>query len=397
MDHRLLIMSKAIYFALITISMLTGCGEDLEEENAELRTALTEIEVEIHRLNSIIAANQEIAAENTQLEKEAARLQTQIDKLNAIIAANQEIAAENTQLKKEVAQLQAQIDKLIISADVVYQEIKHQKDSSAMVLVPAGDFIMGTSDSQLDEITRWKRNLREIFRHEQPQHIVYLDSFYIDKYEVTNAQFEKFVTDTGYITDAEQEGWGYVWEGYNEWPRIRGANWRSPLGPGSTIQSKMNHPVIQVSYNDAVAYAEWAGKRLPTEAEWEKAARGTDGRLFSWGNVWDPKKLNSWEAGPHTTTSVGSYPDGASPYGAHDMLGNVWEWVADWYYAAYYAKSLNQPNPRGPTQGVHRVLRGACWQNTRDVARCAHRDNYVSVPDFRVHLGGFRCAKSLTP
>ena len=275
-------------------------------------------------------------------------------------------------------------------------EIIHLKDRSTMVLIPAGEFIMGASDSQLDEITQGDRNLKEIFKHEKPQHVVYLDSFYIDKYEITNIQFEEFVNATKYVTDAEREGWGYVWEGFNVWPRIRGANWRSPLGPESTIDDKMDHPVIQVSYNDALAYAKWAGKRLSTEAEWEKASRGTDGRLYPWGNRWDASRVNSWEAGPHTTTPVGSYPDGASPYGAQDMAGNVWEWGADWYHHAYYGFQQKWSNPRGPAQGEHRVLRGGTWQNNRRGTRCTHRDNYVTVPDFRVHLGGFRCAKSVS-
>ena len=273
-------------------------------------------------------------------------------------------------------------------------EITHQKDESTMVLVPEGEFIMGTSDSQLDEITRGNQTLRELFKHEQPQHTVYLDAFYIDKYEVTNAQFEKFVNATGYITDAERENWGFVWEGGHLWPQIQGANWRAPLGTGSTIRDKMNHPVVQVSHNDAVAYVKWAGKRLPTEAEWEKAARGTDGRMFPWGDEWDPKRLNSLELGPRTTTPVGSYPDGASPYGALDMVGNVWESVSDWYNHAYYSTSTQWSNPQGPAHGIHRAFRGACWLNKRHVTRCAHRDNHVSTPDFRVHLGGFRCALS---
>lgn len=273
-------------------------------------------------------------------------------------------------------------------------EIAHEMDDSTMVLVPEGEFIMGTSDSQLDEITRRNPALRELFKHEQPQHTVYLDAFYIDKYEVTNAQFEKFVNATGYITDAERENWGFVWEGGNVWPQIQGANWRAPLGHGSTIKDKMNHPVVQVSYNDAVAYTKWAGKRLPTEAEWEKASRGTDARIFPWGNEWDPTRLNSLELGPRTTTPVGSFPEGASPYGALDMVGNVWESVSDWYNHAYYSSLTEWNNPQGPAFGIHRAFRGACWMNKRHVTRCAHRDNHVSTPDFRIHLGGFRCAMS---
>ncbi len=285
----------------------------------------------------------------------------------------------------------------VILGEVAGAEITHPKDNSKMALVPAGEFIMGTSQSQLQKIVQGRRDadmLREVFQHEQPQRRVYLDSFYIDKYEVTNRQFKKFVDATGYVTDAEKQGWGYLWEGSNEWPRPEGASWRAPRGHGSSIRGKDNYPVVQVSYNDALAYLEWAGKRLPTEAEWEKAARGVDGRLYSWGNSWDPTRLNSWEKGPHRTTPVGSYPRGVSPYGAYDMLGNVWEWVADWYHPTYYRTARTRSNPTGPAEGKNRVLRGACWLNQKHVTRCAHRDNYVSVPDFRIHLGGFRGAVS---
>ena len=285
----------------------------------------------------------------------------------------------------------------VILGEIAGTEVTHPKDDGKMVLVPAGEFIMGTSQSQLEKIVQGRNNenlLREVFAHEQPQHNVYLDSFYIDKYEVTNKQFKKFADATGYVTDAEKQGWGYLWDGSNEWPRPKGASWRAPHGRGSSIRRKDNHPVVQVSYNDALAYLEWAGKRLPTEAEWEKAARGVDGRLYPWGNQWDPSRLNSWEAGPHRTTPVGGYPKGVSPYGAYDMVGNVWEWVFDWYHPRYYHTSHKWSNPRGPATGKHRVLRGACWLNQKHVTRCAHRDNYVTVPDFRIHLGGFRGAVS---
>ena len=315
---------------------------------------------------------------------------------NRLIAANFRRTSVDTTIRLHTGEgVEVRLSGLstVILEEAAGAEIVHPKDNGKMVLVPAGGFIMGTSHLQLQKIVQGRRDssaLKEIFAHEQPQHRVYLDSFYIDKYEVTNGQFKKFVDATGYVTDGEKQGWGYLWEGSNEWPRPKGASWRAPRGHGSSIRGKGNHPVVQVSYNDASAYLKWAGKRLPTEAEWEKAGRGIDGRLYPWGNGWDPSRLNSWEAGPHKTTPVGSYLRGVSPYGAYDMLGNVWEWVLDWYHPTYYRTPRQWSNPTGPAEGKHRVLRGACWLNEKHVTRCAHRDNYVSVPDFRIHLGGFR-------
>lgn len=319
---------------------------------------------------------------------------------NRLIAANFGRTSVNTTIQLHTGEaLAVKLPGLstVVLGEIAGTEIVHPKDNGKMVLVPAGEFIMGTSNSQLQKIVQGRRDakaLKEIFAHEQPQHSVYLDSFYIDKYEVTNRQFKSFVDATGYVTDAEKQGWGYSWDGSNEWLRPEGTSWRAPHGKGSSIRRKDNHPVVQVSYNDALAYLKWAGKRLPTEAEWEKAARGIDGRLYPWGNSWDPTRLNSWEKGPHRTTPVGGYPKGVSPYGAYDMLGNVWEWVHDWYHPTYYRTPGEWSNPTGPAEGQHRVLRGACWLNERYVTRCAHRDNYVTVPDFRIDLGGFRGAVS---
>lgn len=197
---------------------------------------------------------------------------------------------------------------------------------------------------------------------EKPRRRVYLDAYYIDKYEVTNALYGKFMQATGRSA-----------------PTLWGANFNGPA-----------QPVVGVSWDDAEAYCKWAGKRLPTEAEWEKAARGTDGRKYPWGEQWDSSRANSSEAKLNKTAPVGSYPAGASPYGAHDMAGNVWEWVADWYDANYYQRAPGS-NPKGPDSGQYRVLRGGSWLHVPWLLRSATRFWYV--PTGRSYIIGFRCAQ----
>ncbi len=286
-------------------------------------------------------------------------------------------------------------------------------DGMALVYVPAGDFLMGSTKEEVNHATlsslstdllvEWHGKLYA----ETPQHTVYLDAFWIDKTEVTVAMFQQFVEQTGNQTDAEKEGFGIACPNTREKCQgdKKGANWRFPLGTEET-EAISDHPVGQVSWNDALAYCQWAGRRLPTEAEWEKAARGTDGRIYPWGNqpvaanllnYADKNNDASWadktsDDGYALEAPVGSYPAGASPYGALDMAGNVWEWVADWYDEQYYQNSPDR-NPTGPATGFQRGLRGGEWLADGYVVRTTYR--YQSPQNARANAVGFRCA--MTP
>jgi formylglycine-generating enzyme required for sulfatase activity len=242
-----------------------------------------------------------------------------------------------------------------------------------MVWVPGGVFWMGST--QFDDA--------------QPVHKVLVDGFWMDWTEVTNAQFRKFVDATGYVTVAEKTAetahlpgatdhsleanlpFSIVFSPPNNkvdpnkishltwWKAVKGANWRHPEGPDSDLKERDNHPVVHVSYVDALAYAAWAGKRLPTEAEWEFAARGgLDSKRFCWGDQLTPGgkfQANTWQGefpnnntiadGFAGTAPVGSFP--ANGFGLCDMAGNVWEWCSDWYHPAYYKFSPDR-NPKGP-------------------------------------------------
>jgi serine/threonine-protein kinase len=227
-----------------------------------------------------------------------------------------------------------------------------QKDGMTMVYVPAGKFEMGSEDGYSDE---------------KPVHTVELSAYWIDKYEVSNGQYAKCVA-AGVCTK----------------PSSTGSNKRSSYYDDPEYE---NYPVIYVDWHQASAYCQWAGGQLPTEAEWEKAARGTDGRTWPWGNQNPNCNLVNFDNCEGDTSPVTDYKEGASPYGALNMAGNVWKWVRDVYSNSYPSGQVKDPT--GPTDGDRRVLRGGSWVNVDRVIRAANR-NY-SYPTSTFNNYGFRC------
>jgi len=227
-------------------------------------------------------------------------------------------------------------------------------DGMTMVYVPAGDFLMG-SPNEIGE------------NNEHPQHSVYLDAYWIDETEVTNAMYEKC-----------------VYKGACTAPSRTSSGTRSYYYGNPDYD---DYPVVYVDWKQAQAYCQWAGRQLPTEAQWEKAARGTDGAMYPWGD--DPPDRSMANYNGSDTTRVGSYPVGASPYGALDMVGNVWEWVNDWYDANYYSENIIN-NPTGPISGTSTILRGGSWFVNAYYIRTAYREENPLT--YTNSNNGFRCS-----
>lgn len=231
-----------------------------------------------------------------------------------------------------------------------------EKDGMTLLYVPAGNFGMGSNSGNLDE---------------KPVHEVFLDAFWIDQNEVTNGMYENCVDAGGCKAPVSAESHTHL--NYFGNPEFN------------------NYPVVYVDWDMANSYCEWVDRRLPTEAEWEKAARGEDERTYPWGNDQPNNNLLNYNGAVGDTTEVGEYPDGASPYGALDMAGNVWEWVADLYDSGYYYKTRSF-NPPGPAIGEKHVLRGGSWHGTVDLIYSTLRRGYK--PSHIDYYLGFRCAVS---
>jgi sulfatase modifying factor 1 len=281
--------------------------------------------------------------------------------------------------------------------------------TSGMVRLTGGSFLMGTEDEEGFPSDG-----------EGPIREVVVKPFYIDPYAVTNEQFTAFVRDTGYQTEAETFGWSFVFhllvpksvagtvtrvpQQTPWWFTVEGANWAQPEGPGTDVIDRGNHPVVHVSWNDAAAYCTWAGKRLPTEAEWEYAARGgLIGKRYPWGdllklegkhmcNIWQgkfPEKNNASDGYIGTCPVDAFEPNG---YGLYNVAGNVWEWCADWFHPTFH-RQANRLEPKGPPSGTSRVMRGGsylCHKSYCNRYRVAARSQ--NTPDSSTGNAGFRCA-----
>ncbi|MFH2204772.1 MAG: SUMF1/EgtB/PvdO family nonheme iron enzyme [Elusimicrobiota bacterium] len=319
-----------------------------------------------------------------------------------------------------------------------------------MIVIPAGEFLMGTAEKHPDAPKDWPDGSKPLSAHdalihrahdgwehaeERPQRRVTLRGYAIDRYEVSNAQYRKFLDwiektrDHGKCHADEPKGKDHTpryWGEYN--PLLKDRAYAAAAPFGRDTFRKDENPVVGVDWFDAYAYAAWAGKRLPTEAEWEKACRGHDGRRWPWGSFWDWGRANTgWEkkgldiaargvesfdgylefkgfekdgyiypapVGSYEGqwTAVGQFMDGRSPYGCSDMAGNAAEWVADWYDAGYYSGAPSR-NPGGPQRGSFRGVRGGSSRSAPSSVRCAKRA--YREPEYRGYTLGFRCAKDL--
>jgi len=244
-----------------------------------------------------------------------------------------------------------------------------------MVYVSPGTFMMGEEGDRDDAI---------------PVHKAEIKGFFLDKCEVTVTQFGEFVKATGYVTDAESAGSSRAFDKDKKVVPIAGATWIHPYGDDRVPDPQS--PVTQVSWNDAVVYCSWAGKRLPTEAEWEYAARSNDGRFYPWGSQWDEKRCSNTFNSGMAVAKVGSFPGGTGPFGTMDQAGNVWEWCQDYYQRDYYAVSPVK-NPLCDTPSGARILRGGSF--TSHPVHCKSTYRYYSAPEKGYIMVGFRCAKDI--
>ena len=286
----------------------------------------------------------------------------------------------------------------------------HYGSREGMVLIEAGSFLMGTDSDKGWEADGEKKVIE-----------VSMDPYWISRCCVTNREFGEFVDDTGYVSEAEQFGWSYVFhillqksvlkrlkpqnvQGLEWWYGVEGAYWRKPEGPGSNVKKRMDYPAVHISWSDAVAYCQWKGHRLPTEAEWEKAARGgLEQKIYPWGDELHPEgkhRCNIWQGNfPLANTAedghVGPAPAKsfrANGFGMYNLVGNIWEWCSDWF-SPNWRLIHKEPNPQGPDTGGSKVMKGGsylCHDSYCNRYRVAARTS--NTPDSSTGNLGFRTA-----
>ena len=366
-----MIVQRSVVLLLLMMFVWVGCGEDKEE----VELSVEDLIIQLGDLDSYVAlkASEKLIEMGEPAVPELIKVLTLPNmggRQKLALQALQKIGApsvqklipllENPLVSSQVAEVLFAIgtSEALQAVDEYLSQITWEKDDAKMVLIPAGSFEMG---DHFNEPENWMKDAR-------PVHTVELDAFYMDIYEVTVGQFKKFVK----LTNYDYAG---------DWQDV------AKYSPAD------DHPMVYVNWGDAYAYAKWAGKRLPTEAEWEYAARGgLIGKRYPWGDdesvAGDYAHYSSWNDGKGITKFVGSLkPNG---YGLYDMAGNVWEWCPDWYDEDYYGYSPLS-NPQGPVSGSRRVFRGGSW-NTFVIGdlRVARRLSNTS-PDHRNYIIGFRC------
>ena len=368
------------YPALSTMSVIAGRVTDGQGNGVSGVTIRAYGEWMLFMPTILSESNQFISASRTQVEQEPAVLTaaaysvvTDIDgyyTISGVADGSYKIVPSSGSASFTPAAASVTVPPDATGQDFVWQAAP----PAEMVLVPSGSFQMGCDSGNPNELCE---------NDETPLHTVTLDAYHIDKYEVTNEQYAACVTagacDPPYRTTSTSRGWYY----------------------GNSAFS--NYPVLWVSWDKAEAYCAWAGKRLPTEAEWEKAARGSsDIRMYPWGNGNPDCSLMNYyhfdgfipNMCEGDTAEVGSFPAGSSPYGAMDMTGNVSEWVSDWWHEDYYSVSPSS-NPQGPATGTKKVVRGGSWANGRNLARVASRyDMPPGGENLNIGSIGFRCAST---